>query len=112
MKKAGYAIVIFSVMLSIFACGFLIGRNSIRTEITVAEPTSSPSEPTTKPGKININTATIDELTLLPGIGEKIAQRIIDYRDSIGPFRTVSDLTKVKGISDQKLDSIFDYITI
>ena len=111
MKKAGYIIVILTVMLCIFVCGFLVGRNSNRTDITVAEPTAT-SETTATAGKININTASAEELTVLPGIGMKLAQRIIDHRNDYGPFRTVSDLTDVEGIGDQKLLSLLDYITI
>lgn len=112
MKKAGYIMIIATVMLSIFAYGFLIGRNSNRTDIKIAEPTSKASEPTTASGKVNINTATLDEMTVLPGIGPKLAQRIIDHRETNGPFRTVSELTEVEGIGDKKLLSILDYITI
>ena len=47
---------------------------------------------------VNINTASKKELDALPGIGEVLAQRIIDYRSANGPFSTVDELTKVKGI--------------
>ena len=115
MKKAGYVVIILTVMLCIFVCGFLVGRNMNRSSITVMEYTTiAPDsiDTTVTAGKININTASVDELTLLPGIGSTLAQRIVDYRSSIGPFRTVSDLSNVEGIGDQKLLSILDYITI
>ena len=48
--------------------------------------------------KININTATVEQLTKLKKIGEKYAQRIIEYREKNGPFEKPEDITKVKGI--------------
>jgi len=63
-------------------------------------------------GKVNINSATSAELEALPGIGEVIAQRIVDYRTQHGPFRSVRDLLKVEGIGEKKFDSIKDYVTV
>lgn len=61
---------------------------------------------------ININTAKIDELIILPGIGKKTAQSIIDFRIKSGKFKQVSDLLKIKGIGQTKLNNIKKYIYI
>lgn len=53
--------------------------------------------------QVNINTATVEELTALPGIGEKKAQAIVKYRKKHGRFSSASDLTNVKGIGDQTI---------
>jgi competence protein ComEA len=63
-------------------------------------------------GKVNINTATVGQLEELPGIGEVIAQRIVDYRTQHGPFKTVRDLLKVEGIGEKKFESIEDHVTV
>ena len=64
------------------------------------------------PQKIDINRAEPWLFEALPGIGEVLAQRIVDYRSTNGPFRTMGDLLKVSGISQGTLDRIKDYITV
>ena len=61
---------------------------------------------------VNINTASQKELDALPGIGEVLAQRIIDYRSANGPFSTVDELTKVKGIGEKTLEKLKPYATV
>src|SRR5699024_10659801 len=62
-------------------------------------------------GKVNVNTATVEELDTLDGIGEVLAQWIIDYRQANGPFEKPEDLLEVKGIGEKKLAAIIDDIT-
>lgn len=62
--------------------------------------------------KVNINTASIEELDQLPGIGPSIAQRIVDYRTEHGKFKTIEEIQDVKGIGDAKYDEIKDNITV
>lgn len=61
---------------------------------------------------ININTASIDQLKQLPGIGDVLAQRIVAYREFNGPFQTVDELINVDGISQSLIDSIRDSVTV
>ena len=63
-------------------------------------------------GLVNVNSAIATELEELPGIGEVIAQRIIDYRTENGPFATVEDLLDVSGIGDATLADIRDLVTV
>jgi competence protein ComEA len=63
-------------------------------------------------GTVNINTATLEQLDTLPGIGPAIAQRIIDYREKIGGFKSIEQITEVSGIGNATFDKIKDSITI
>jgi len=62
--------------------------------------------------KIDINRADPWLLEALPGIGEVLAQRIVDYRSENGPFRTVEHLLKVSGIGSATLEQLADYVTV
>lgn len=75
------------------------------------DETSEPTEQASSGGKININTATADQLTQLPGIGPTLAQRIVAYRTAHGAFSTVSELKNVYGIGDKKVAALSDYAT-
>jgi len=55
-----------------------------------------------------MSSATLDELTNLPGVGPVLAQRIIDYREANGPFATMEDLLGVPGIGESKLAALRD----
>lgn len=63
-------------------------------------------------GKLDINSATAQELCDLPGIGEVLASRIIEYREELGCFTEISQLADVKGIGDSLLEKISEYITL
>ena len=62
-------------------------------------------------GKININTASIKELVQLKGIGQKSAEKIVQYREDRGPFSSVEDIVKVPGIGQKTFENIKEQIT-
>ena len=62
--------------------------------------------------KINTNKATVPDLVKIKGIGQKYAERIVAYRDKNGPFKTIEDITNVKGIGPMKFEAIKDFITV
>lgn len=86
------------------------------TDPTLA--TQAPTAPATKPVTledicpININTATQEELELLPGIGPKKAAAIIQYREEIGGYACVEELLEVSGIGEKTLAKILEYVTV
>lgn len=67
---------------------------------------------TSNNSKININKADINSLKQLPGVGDSLAERIINYRKENGNFKSIDDLKNVSGIGDKKFESLREYITI
>ncbi len=118
MKKAGVCFVSVTVLFSVFLGGFFLGRNyghsdvelsQINAPAPVSEETTAPTVPAES---ININIASVQQLATLPGIGEVLAQRIVDYRNEHGSFQKLTDLTNVEGIGEKKLEAILPYITL
>ena len=60
--------------------------------------------------KININKATIEELDSLPGVGEATANKIVNYRDENGEFKSIEEIKNVNGIGDKKFQDMKDLI--
>lgn len=107
--------------LLIFGLGFFLGRSSgdtviYESQVAVIEssPQTVPAEPavTAPTEKININTASQAQLETLPEIGPALAQRIIEYRQTNGPYRTIDQIKDVKGIGEATFAAFADQITV
>lgn len=91
------------------------GENVFVPSSAVASGSVSPVSSVRVPGsgtKLNLNTATIEELDTLPGIGDVLAGRIVEYREANGPFGTVDDLVLVDGISARMVEGLKPLVTI
>lgn len=82
-------------------------RVSVTTQKEVPQETLTPDFT-----PVNINTATAAELTELPGIGEKLAERIVEYRTVNGPFTSVEEIMEVDGIGEGKFSDLEGRITV
>ncbi len=84
-------------------------QNSSETDwiLSASSPAAKPT-----PGKVNINTADLDGLMTLPGVGESTAKDILRYRQNNGFFHTIEDLMQVPGIKQARFDKIKDMITV
>lgn len=126
MKKPQFSVLMLvTALFSVFLLGFFLGRQSGTAQVQVsagisagpaATPSTAPQPQQTQPTKggfpVNINTATAEELTALPGIGEVLAERIVSYREQYGNFLSTEELMDVTGISEKKFEGIKEYVTV
>lgn len=82
----------------LFALGLSAG-----TALAAAKPAPS--------GKVNINSATAEQLTAVPGIGDKLAARIVEYRQKNGSFKTVQELMNVKGVGEKSFGKLEPFLS-
>lgn len=102
----GDVVIILGILLMIVGLRVKMADNLKSKEAIIVK-----SEQKTN-GKININTASARELVDLPSIGDKMAVRIIDYRNSIGKFKNKEQLKDVSGIGDKTYESLKDKIDL
>ncbi len=81
-------------------CGTVLILSAALSAATQAPAPATQAAAASKPA-INLNAATVDQLETLPGIGRKVAERIVEYRTKSGGFKRVEDLMNVKGIGEK-----------
>ena len=126
MKKQRSPLLLLTVAFAMFTAGFLAGRTFSREIVEISSVPSAPvhfgsiqetlphaAEPVAAQlvFPVNINTADKEALTSLPGIGETLAGRILDYRKTCCSFSRPEELLNVEGIGPGKLEAILDLIT-
>lgn len=119
ISKLEAAIALAAAMVLAFTAGWFLRGSRTARPLTVESQrtltvtvTAYPSPtPEAEIVKLNINTATQEELMTLPGIGEKRAADIVDDRTRNGPFRFPEDITRINGIGEDTLAGLLDYIT-
>ena len=103
-------------LTGMFLCGLLTlyDRDRSRMAGTPVETDRTVSQEDFMPdvSPLDLNTATEEELDTLPGIGEELARRIVEYRETSGPFESVEEIMEVSGIGEAKFADLEGRITV
>ena len=118
-KGEGAILLTASLFVAFTAGWFLHGAGAaepirVETERTLAATVTALPAPTATPERtpLDLNTATAEELQALPGIGEKRAADIVADREKNGPYRFPEEITRVKGIGEETVAELIDYVTV
>ncbi|HYR76364.1 MAG TPA: ComEA family DNA-binding protein [Pyrinomonadaceae bacterium] len=111
IRPVSSVLLAFTLILSISAC-----VKRARDAHLATSPQANDQQPAATnqqtPRRININTASANELETLPGIGRGLAAHIIEHRENYGPFRRPEHLIIVRGISDKRFRGLRELITV
>lgn len=125
LNRIELALVAVTALLLAVMAGWFLSARSSRAALRSALPSPSGAAVQSPPapeegakdsgapaGPLDLNTAGLEELMGLPGIGEGRARAILDWREENGPFRYVEELIEVPGIGEGLLEGLMDYVTV
>jgi competence protein ComEA len=98
------------VLSSLFVAILFVAAAAVSS--SAQPPAPSASSPKAPPSVVNLNSATLEQLTSLPGIGPSAAQRILEYRQKNGPFKKIEDLMSVKGIGEKSFLRLKSFLSV
>ncbi len=137
LTKLERIVLLFTIALVFFVIGFFAGRTTIPGELTLSqaeesvppeetavvsptaeqsdslsetEETEDPEDP--EETELDLNSATKEQFMSLPGVGDVLAQRIVDYRAEHGEFHSIEELKNVSGIGDKTFQALKDRIKV
>ena len=126
-KRVDSALVLWSAAILLFAGAFFLGRATLRGPVLetqhaapgsaaqrewISKVQETAASAAAKSSRVCLNTAALDELLALPGVGEKTAERILAYRDTYGKFVTVEQLLDIEGIGEGLLEKLRPYVYV
>jgi competence protein ComEA len=94
------------------ACLIAMAFGAATSSALAAEADEAKTAGSTPSRQVDINKATAVELTAIPGVGNALAARIVEFRDKQGPFRRVEDLLKIKGIGEKSLQKMRPHVKV
>jgi competence protein ComEA len=94
MKLKQLGMVLFAALIMFFVC----------TSLVAAQDAA--------PKKLNVNTATVEQLAAVPGMTPELAQKIVDYRNEMGDITNIDELKDIEGMSQDVLDQVKDHIGV
>ncbi len=111
-KSITIYLVLFLVVLALAAAAIYLSRKPVTVYNVSSTVYLTNEEYVPDEEKVNINTASAEELQKLDGIGEKLSEKIIAYREEKGKFTSVYELSEVSGISEDKAEKLAPYVKV
>ena len=102
----------FSGIRKVCALILCVGLLCSPMSATAQQAEANPAAKTANAAKVNLNSATAEQLTSLPGVGHATARLIIEYRERAGKFNRIEELMNIRGIGERRFETLRDLVTL